>query len=95
MTAKSRGGQDPQETLREYVDVLFKDFAWSVPLVDEIAADESARQVIWSMYFTIPACMQCSTDTPLPQGFFVACGPMFELDYEHSIVQVCVPHTLS
>lgn len=95
MTARSRN-QEPEEALRSYVDILLKDYAWKTPkertTIDaEVAVEtEIERLVVWSMYFTIPACVKCSTANTWPRGLHVACGPMFELDYEHSILQVCV-----
>lgn len=78
-----------EDDLKEYVNQLFKDYHWTS---DEISADvetETLRQVVWSMYFTIPACEKCMTADKFPfDGVHVACAPFFELDYDRSIEQV-------
>lgn len=76
-----------ENDLKEYVDQLFKDYRWTN---DEVSSDvEMERQVIWSMYFTIPACEKCMAVNKIPfDNVFVACAPFFELDYDRSIEQV-------
>lgn len=45
------------------------------------------HEVLWSMYFNIPSCVQCMDSVKMPSNCYVACGPFFELDYDESIQQ--------
>lgn len=76
-----------KDDLKVYVDQLFKNYRWTS--VEIPVETEKARQVIWSMYFTIPACEKCVAVDKIPfDGVYVACAPFFELDYDRSIEQV-------
>lgn len=69
-----RGRSDsPKSDIEPYEQLLFNE-------------DES-HEVLWSMYFNIPTCVQCADSIKLPLNCHVACGPFFELDYDESIQQ--------
>lgn len=69
-----RGRSDsPKSDIEPYERLLFNE-------------DES-HEVLWSMYFNIPTCVQCADSIKLPSNCHVACGPFFELDYDESIQQ--------
>lgn len=52
--------------------------------------DGDGPTILWAMHFIIPACLKCAKrNASLPGNVQIACGPMFELDYDQSIKQAC------
>lgn len=70
MTCRARSDA-PKSDIEPYEQLLFD--------------ENEEHDVLWSMYFNIPSCCQCSDAVKLPTNTYVACGPYFELDYDESI----------
>lgn len=73
MTCRARS-DTPKSDIEQYEQILF----------DGI----DAQNILWTLYFNIPACLKCTESSVFPSNFHVACGPYFELDYEKSIQEV-------
>lgn len=92
VTAKSITG-DPKVDLEPYVSqILCKDYP-KAPVEaleeDEEAPENNVSTILYELYFNIPKCVACQQHPSgsLPEGIHLACGPLYELDYDESIVR--------
>lgn len=70
MTCRARSDA-PKSDIEPYEQLLFD--------------GSGAHDVLWSMYFNIPAFQPCIDSVKMPSNCYVACGPYFELDYDETI----------
>lgn len=59
------------------------------PYLDKLLTTDHPPAILYSIYFTIDACLRCTSGAPITNdslsNVFVCCGPSFELDYDESI----------
>lgn len=87
VTAKSVSGE-PKLDLEPYVSQIFsKEYVKpETPPDAEEAPENTVSTIIYELYFNIPSCIACQHPTgSLPKGVHLACGPLYELDFDESI----------
>lgn len=77
MSCRASDKNDPATDLAPYVAQIF-------------SAADATDAVVFSAFFSIPACGQCvggeqPPASPSSDGVHCVCGPYFELDYDRSI----------
>lgn len=56
------------------------------PFEQQLFNDTNEKTILWTMYFHIPQCMKCQHNLDAASGnVHIACGPIFELDYDETI----------
>lgn len=87
VTAKSVSGE-PKVDLEPYVSQIFsKEYLKpETPTDAEEVPENTISTILYELYFNIPSCIACQHFSGcLPRGVHLACGPMYELDFDESI----------
>ncbi|XP_019557525.3 rab proteins geranylgeranyltransferase component A [Aedes albopictus] len=87
VTAKSVSGE-PKVDLEPYVSQIFsKEYLKpEAPPDAEEAPENTTSTILYELYFNIPSCIACQHSSgSLPRGVHLACGPLYELDFDESI----------
>lgn len=89
VTAKSVSG-DPKADLEPYVSqILSKEYLKpeTPPEEEDEPLENTVSTILYELYFNIPSCITCEQSSlgSLPKGVHLACGPLYELDYDESI----------
>ncbi|XP_062563454.1 rab proteins geranylgeranyltransferase component A [Armigeres subalbatus] len=86
VTAKSVSG-DPKVDLEPYVSqILSKNYTKPESPEGEEFPENTVSTILYELYFNIPSCTACQQSLgSLPKGVHLACGPLYELDYDESI----------
>lgn len=95
VTAKSTS-DNPKADLEPYISQILSRDAPKLSAtppegeVYENTEEKNISTILYELYFNIPACVACqhgSSLDSLPQGVHLACGPLYELDYDESIAR--------